>query len=91
MSTTDLLSKIASLPAPLRVELEHYLEFLLEKTHSAPVKDYAIGEHTSNVLEVREPYISYAEEPDVTALAGIWKDDHRTLHDIREKAWGKRK
>jgi hypothetical protein len=35
--------------------------------------------------------ITYAEEPDVLALAGIWEGKNITLEEIRQKAWGDRR
>ena len=34
--------------------------------------------------------IIFAQKPNVTALAGIWKDKDISLGDLREKAWGNR-
>lgn len=34
--------------------------------------------------------ITFSDNPDVTALAGIWKGKDITLDDIRKKAWGDR-
>jgi hypothetical protein len=34
--------------------------------------------------------ITYAEEPDVTALWGIWKDDPVSPEELRKNAWGDR-
>ena len=34
--------------------------------------------------------ITFATNPDVTALAGIWKDKNITLADLRKNAWGGR-
>ena len=37
-----------------------------------------------------EAPVQWAEEPDVMALAGIWKDNPITLEEIRKLAWGDR-
>ena len=34
--------------------------------------------------------ITFSKKPDVTALAGIWKDRDITLEELRKKAWGNR-
>ena len=34
--------------------------------------------------------IRFAKKPNVNALAGIWKDEPKTLEEIRKKAWGDR-
>jgi hypothetical protein len=36
-----------------------------------------------------KPPIVFASNPDVAALAGIWKNKEISLRDLREKAWGK--
>ncbi len=35
--------------------------------------------------------ITYAEEPDVLALAGIWEGRNITQEELRQKAWGDRR
>lgn len=34
--------------------------------------------------------IEFAQEPNIMALAGIWKDKEITLEELRKKAWGDR-
>jgi hypothetical protein len=34
--------------------------------------------------------VSYSENPDIKALAGIWKNKEITLEELRKKAWGNR-
>ncbi len=34
--------------------------------------------------------ITFAKQPDVTALAGIWKDRELSLEDLRKEAWADR-
>ena len=34
--------------------------------------------------------ITYAQNPDVTALAGIWKGRNISLEELRKEAWGDR-
>ena len=34
--------------------------------------------------------IDFSKHPDVTALAGIWKEKNITLEDLRKNAWGDR-
>lgn len=38
----------------------------------------------------RQIPITFAEHPDVTALAGIWKGREINPDELREKAWGGR-
>ena len=45
---------------------------------------------TPKKAAVPEPPIQWAEEPDVMALAGIWKDNPMTLEELRKLAWGDR-
>ena len=35
--------------------------------------------------------ITYATEPDVLALAGIWESRNVTQEELRQKAWGDRR
>lgn len=35
--------------------------------------------------------ITYATEPDVLALAGIWEGRNITQEELRQKAWGNRR
>jgi hypothetical protein len=59
-----------------------YFDFTIEKPK--PKKANAKEAKESNI------HIEFAEDPDVTALAGIWKDKDITLEDIRKRAWGSR-
>jgi len=34
--------------------------------------------------------ITFAENPDITALAGIWEGKNITLNELRHEAWGDR-
>lgn len=34
--------------------------------------------------------IEFAEQPDITALAGIWKGKSITVEELRKDAWGER-
>lgn len=49
---------------------------------------------TNNLLQSIEQYpdlpITFSKNPDVTALAGIWKDRDITLEELRKEAWGNR-
>jgi len=35
--------------------------------------------------------IRFSKKPDANALSDIWKDNPKTLEEIREKAWGDRR
>lgn len=48
-------------------------------------KEKARSVEISNTLP-----ISYAENPDFMALAGIWKDKNITPEELRAEAWGDR-
>ena len=61
-------------------DLSRHLGFLIESPappKAEPGKDRHIP-------------IDFATDPDVTALAGIWKDREITLEQLRKKAWGDR-
>ncbi len=45
---------------------------------------------TGEAKKTDSPPIVFAKEPDITALAGIWKDKNISLNDLRKNAWGGR-
>jgi len=59
-----------------------YFNFVLEK----PKSKKAAG----NAAKTDALPITFAENPDVTALAGIWKGKNISLNELRKKAWGER-
>ena len=59
-----------------------YFDFVLEKPKSKP--------HTNSPRDISALPVVFAEKPDVTALAGIWKGRDISLKDLRTKAWGGR-
>ena len=40
-------------------------------------------------VEIKLP-ITFAEKPDFMSLAGIWKNQNKTLDQVRNSAWGER-
>ena len=58
-----------------------YFDIIIEK----PAKKKAVKPQQSADLPIR-----YAKKPDANALSGIWKDNPKTLEQIRKKAWGNR-
>ena len=59
-----------------------YFDFAIQKTKSK--------KEVGNINKVDSLPIVFADNPDVTALAGIWKDRDISLSELREKAWGGR-
>ena len=59
-----------------------YFDFVLEKPKTK--------KQTGNPDNSASLPIVFAEHPDVTALAGIWKGRDISLDDLRKKAWGDR-
>ena len=57
-----------------------YFDFQIEKPSE---------KKTSKKLRDKLP-ITYAENPDIKALAGIWEGSTISLDEIRNKAWGDR-
>jgi hypothetical protein len=51
--------------------------------------DIVIEKQTGSEHPVDLP-ITFAKNPDVKALAGIWQDRDITLEDLRKEAWGDR-
>ena len=62
-------------------DLSRYLDFVVKK----PVSAKKTREKNAGSLP-----ITFAEDPDVTALAGIWKGKDISLNDLRKNACGKR-
>ncbi len=62
-------------------DLSRYFDFVVKKP--APAKK--AREQKANSLP-----ITFAEDPDVMALAGIWKGKDISLDDLRKNAWGNR-
>jgi len=58
-----------------------YFDFVLEK----PKSKKTVNNSSKAALPV-----TFAGNPDVTALAGIWKGRDISLNELREKAWGER-
>ena len=63
-------------------DLAKYFDFVLEKPRSKKI--------TGNSLNTSALPIVFAKNPDVTALAGIWKGKDISLDDLRQNAWGNR-
>jgi len=63
-------------------DLAKYFDFVLEKQKS---KKAISSSRNSSSLP-----IVFAENPDVTALAGIWKGRDISLEELRKKVWGSR-
>jgi hypothetical protein len=62
-------------------DLARYFDFVIVK----PKAQKTLQKRVNATLP-----IVFSENPDVTALAGIWKDKDITLEYIRKKAWGNR-
>lgn len=61
-----------------------YFEWELVEEMTAPKK--AVRSETKKQLPV-----TWAQTPDVMALAGIWKNQQISQEELRSKAWGKRR
>ncbi len=71
----------------LRDFAKHF-DFVIEEHRLK--KEPKISKH-SDVKEREEPLpIEYSANPDITALAGIWKGKEISLETLRKKAWGDR-
>ena len=64
-------------------------KFLQALNELAKVFDISIEQSAKNTTEKKLP-ITFAEDPDVKALAGIWEGRNITLDELRKKAWGDR-
>ncbi len=61
-------------------------------THLAKYFDFTLRQAEKDNNKVRNKKskslpIDFADDPDLGALAGIWKDKEITLKTLREKAW----
>jgi hypothetical protein len=63
-------------------DLAKYFDFVLEKPKSKKAANKSVSTDSLPIV--------FADKPDVTALAGIWKDKDISLTDLRKKAWGGR-
>ena len=63
-------------------DLSRYFDFVVKK--KAPAKKTHSEEKAGSLP------ITFAADPDVTALAGIWKGKDISLNDLRKNAWGNR-
>ncbi len=63
-------------------DIAKYFDFVVEKP--ATKKELNNREHDASLP------ITFSENPDITALAGIWKGRDISLTDLRKKAWGDR-
>ncbi len=63
-------------------DIAKYFDFVVEKPKTK--------KHDNNIGKDAALPIAFAENPDITALAGIWKDKDITLAGLRKKAWGDR-
>ena len=52
--------------------------------------DMVIEKPVRKKQDAMELPIRFAENPDVNALSGIWKDKPVTLEELRKNAWGDR-
>jgi hypothetical protein len=57
-----------------------YFDFIIQKPKSK--------KKVSHSAKQAELPIDFADDPDVTALAGIWKGRDISINDLRQKAWG---
>ena len=63
-------------------DLAKYFDFVLEKPKSKKI--------IHNSRNAASLPIVFAKNPDVMALAGIWKGKNISLEVLRKKAWGDR-
>jgi len=52
--------------------------------------DFTIKAEKKAKKPKKELPIEFAKNPDVSALAGIWKDKDITLEQLRKQSWGDR-
>ena len=60
----------------------------LVKLFDRSIKTPSNNTTVKGVREYKNLPITFAENPDVTALAGIWEGKDITLEQLRKDAWG---
>lgn len=77
MRTAQIIEMYQSLPAHLQQEVAHFLEFLIGKKEA---QEGAGPEKPQMTLSI-------PENPDPTALFGLWEKQPLHLSELRKKAW----
>jgi hypothetical protein len=62
----------------------------LAKLFDMSIKTSSTGSAIKEKSKSKDLPITFAENPDVTALAGIWEGKDITLEQLRKDAWGDR-
>lgn len=89
VSSEAIFRKFEVLPENAKREVADFIDFLAQK--KKPVShwdDEVIKAIKEAGVEINNIPIEWAKSgADIMALAGIWKDNPRTIEEIREKAW----
>jgi hypothetical protein len=62
----------------------------LAKLFDMVIEKPSSNEHTPEIKRSTELPITFAQNPDVKALAGIWEGREISLEELRKEAWGNR-
>jgi hypothetical protein len=101
MDNSVFAAKFQSLPDELKQQVLQFMDVLLarlkrenELPEDQPGFSFPPDWRAPIVLLQHEgkllPVTPATEKPDLTALAGIWKDKDITLETLRKEAWGER-
>ena len=83
MKTIELSKKFELLPDEMKQEVNHFIEFLLQKVRQPGLP----GDQVPTPIE--ELPVIWAENPDVTVLFGLRKDNPINLKQLRKDAWSR--
>ena len=100
MDHSVFIAKFQKLPDALQQQVIDFVERMLSQTN----KDYTTTPAGEDSLlpDVHDgvqwivsndkllPITPASEKPDIKALFGIWRDDNKTLDELRKAAWGDR-
>ena len=83
MNTIELSKKFDRLPDEMKREVNHFIEFLLQKVKQSNSSEDQMP------TPVEDLPVIWAENPDVTVLFGLRKDNPINLKQLRKEAWSR--
>lgn len=100
MDHSIFIAKFQKLPDALQQQLMDFVDRMLSETNRDPTI-MPIGENNPLPDTQKDiqwivsndkllPVTPASEKPDMKALFGIWRDDNKSLDELRKAAWGDR-
>ncbi|MCP5048694.1 MAG: DUF2281 domain-containing protein [bacterium] len=96
ISSEAIIRKFEVLPENAKKEVADFIDFLAQKKKTDKRRLPEVSSWADDAIkaieeageEINNIPIEWAKsDGDIMALAGIWKDNPRTIEEIREKAW----